>query len=73
MIKNHSCTKLDQKNKNPFNKLISKAFSPHLSIYVKSQERNLAELIQRFHTDFDNEVNQTIEVILYTYMIIYEN
>ena len=53
--------KLEQKKKNPFNKLISKSFSPYLSIYVKSQERNLSELIQRFLTDFDNEISQTVE------------
>ena len=43
-------------------KLISNAFSPFLSIYVKSQERNLSELILRFHSDFENEINQTCEV-----------
>ena len=42
--------------------LISNAFSPFLSIYVKSQERNLSELILRFHSDFENEINQTCEV-----------
>jgi len=54
--------KLEMKKKNPFNKLISKSFSPFLTIYVKSQERNLQELIQRFLTDFENEINQTNEV-----------
>ena len=56
--------RLEQKKKNPFNKLISKSFSPYLSIYVKSQERNLSELIQRFLSDFDNEISQTVEGIL---------
>ena len=46
--------------------LISNAFSPFLSIYVKSQERNLSELILRFHSDFENEINQTCEVSLYS-------
>ena len=55
--------KLEQKKKNPFNKLISRSFSPYLSIYVKSQDRNLAELIQRFLSDFDNEISQTVEVL----------
>ena len=54
-----------------FHQLISNAFSPYLSIYVKSQERNLSELILRFHSDFENEINQTCEVSYYSYQKIY--
>ena len=65
--------KLEQKKKNPFNKLISKSFSPYLSIYVKSQERNLSELIQRFLSDFDNEISQTVEGIGFTIFRVLES
>ncbi|KAK3586403.1 hypothetical protein CHS0354_013107 [Potamilus streckersoni] len=36
----------------PFTGIISKCFEPHLNIYIESQDRNLAELINRFLEDF---------------------
>jgi len=38
--------------KNPFNGIVSSCFEPHLRIYVESQDRALAELVQRFVDDF---------------------
>uniref|UniRef100_A0A8C4R618 Vacuolar protein sorting-associated protein 53 homolog n=1 Tax=Eptatretus burgeri TaxID=7764 RepID=A0A8C4R618_EPTBU len=35
----------------PFQGIISKCFEPHLSVYVESQDRNLAELLERFAAD----------------------
>lgn len=35
----------------PFIGIISKCFEPHLNIYIESQDRNLAELIEKFATE----------------------
>ncbi|BFZ18354.1 hypothetical protein BsWGS_21393 [Bradybaena similaris] len=35
----------------PFAGIISQCFEPHLNIYIESQDRNLAELINRFQED----------------------
>uniref|UniRef100_UPI00358EA9D0 vacuolar protein sorting-associated protein 53 homolog n=1 Tax=Myxine glutinosa TaxID=7769 RepID=UPI00358EA9D0 len=35
----------------PFQGIISKCFEPHLSVYIESQDRNLADLLERFAVD----------------------
>ncbi|KAJ8313104.1 hypothetical protein KUTeg_010477 [Tegillarca granosa] len=47
-------TKVDVDDKpqvSPFSGIISQCFEPHLNIYIDSQDRNLAELINRFLDD----------------------
>ncbi|XP_076364592.1 vacuolar protein sorting 53 [Tachypleus tridentatus] len=36
---------------NPFQGIISRCFEPHLNIYIDSQDKNLAQLIERFQED----------------------
>ncbi|XP_023933119.1 vacuolar protein sorting-associated protein 53 homolog [Lingula anatina] len=36
----------------PFFGIIAKCFEPHLNIYIESQDKNLAELMERFQQDF---------------------
>ena len=47
--------KLEAQKANPFNKLITGSFTPYLSIYVKSQEKALSDLLNRFVADFGKE------------------
>ena len=53
--------RLAAQNKNPFNKLITAAFTPYLSIYVRSQERALHDLLNRFVNDFETESASSCE------------
>ena len=55
--------KLKRQRQNPFHKLISGSFTPHLGIYVKSQERSLHDLLNRFVNDFESESNSQCEVL----------
>ena len=50
-------------NRNPFNKLITSSFTPFLSIYVRSQERSLSDLLNRFVSDFESESSSNCEVL----------
>lgn len=55
--------KLAAQKRNPFNKLITAPFTPYLSIYVRSQERSLKDLLIRFVADFDSESCSNCEVL----------
>ncbi|KAF6029073.1 VPS53 [Bugula neritina] len=45
---------------NPFVGIVSKCFETHLNIYIESQDRSLAELIDRFINDMKSYKPQTV-------------
>eukprot|EP00112_Aurelia_sp_Birch-Aquarium-sp1_P023247 Seg685.3 transcript_id=Seg685.3/GoldUCD/mRNA.D3Y31 product="Vacuolar protein sorting-associated protein 53-like" protein_id=Seg685.3/GoldUCD/D3Y31 len=50
-----SKTKSPKSTEAGFNGLISRCFEPHLHIYIDSQDKNLADLIEKFIQDFKSQ------------------